>query len=80
MALAGAAVGLIKKMHKTGGFVPALGVGVVINTLFTFVVVPDPNFGWAIALAFIPFVFAAAVLNVFIAGLAYVGIRGRIQL
>jgi uncharacterized membrane protein len=80
MALAGAAVGIINKMHKTWGFIPALAVGVAINTAFTFVVVPDPNYGLTLALAFIPFVFAAAVLNVFIAGLSYVGIRGRIQL
>ncbi|MCW4018257.1 MAG: ECF transporter S component [Candidatus Bathyarchaeota archaeon] len=80
MALAGAAVGLINKTHRTWGFPPALAAGVAINTGSTFFVVPDPNYGLALALAFLSFVFAAAVLNVFIAGLAYVGIRGRIQL
>ncbi len=80
MVLAGAAVGFINKTHKTWGFVPALAVGVTINTLFTFVVVPDPNYGLALALAFIPFVFSAAVLNVVVAGLSYVGIRGKIRI
>jgi hypothetical protein len=77
MALAGASIGLINKMHRTWGFVPALTVGVIINTAFTFVVVPDPNYGLALALAFIPFVFVAAVLNAAVSGLAYVGIRGK---
>lgn len=77
MVLAGAAVGSISKMNRTWGFIPALAIGVAINTLFTFVVVPDPNFGLAVALAFVPFVFTAAVLNVVAAGLSYVGIRGK---
>jgi hypothetical protein len=77
MALAGAAIGSINKMHKTWGFLPALGVGVFINTVFTFVVVPDPNYGLALALAFLPFVFTAAVLNAAVSGLIYVGLRGK---
>jgi riboflavin transporter len=77
MALAGASVGLINKMHKTWGFLPALAVGVIINTAFTFVVVPDPNYGLALAMAFIPFVFLAAILNVAVAALSYVGVRGK---
>jgi riboflavin transporter len=80
MALAGALVGLINKTHKTWGFIPALAVGVTINTVFTFVVVPDPKYGLALAIAFIPFVFTAAVLNVVVAGLSYVGIRGKIRI
>lgn len=79
MALAGAAIGTINKIHRTWGFLPALGVGVFINTAFTFVVVPDPNYGLALALAFLPFVFTAAVLNVAVAGLVYVGLRGKTQ-
>lgn len=79
MALAGASVGLINKTHKKWGFIPALAVGVTVNTLFTFVVAPDPNYGLAIALAFVPFVFTAAVLNAVVAGLVYVSIRGKIR-
>jgi len=79
MALAGGSVGFINKANKTWGFIPALTVGVIINTAFTFVVVPDPNYGLSIALAFIPFVFAAAVLNVVVAGLSYVGLRGKLR-
>jgi uncharacterized membrane protein len=78
MTLAGASVGTINKMNKRWGFIPALGIGVVINTLFTFVVAPDPNYGLAVAFAFIPFVLAAAILNVAVAGLSYAGIRGKL--
>jgi uncharacterized membrane protein len=78
MTLAGASVGLINKTNGKWGFIPALAIGVAINTLFTFVVVPDPNYGLAVALAFIPFVFTAAVLNVVVAGLSYVGVRGKL--
>ncbi len=77
MVIAGAAVGTINRLHKTWGLIPALAIGVTINTLFTFVVIPDPNYGLAMALAFIPFVLTAAILNVVIAGLSYVGIRGK---
>lgn len=77
MVLAGAAIGSLNKMNKMWGFLPALGVGVAINTLFTFVVAPDPNYGLALAIAFLPFVFTAAVLNSVASGLVYVGIRGK---
>jgi riboflavin transporter len=77
MVLAGAAVGSINRLNKTWGFIPALAIGVTINTVFTFVVVPDSNYGLALALAFIPFVLAAAILNVVVAGLTYIGIRGK---
>jgi uncharacterized membrane protein len=79
MALAGISIGFITKANKTWGFIPALAVGVIINTAFTFVVVPDPNYGLAVALAFIPFVFTAAVLNAVVAGLVYVALRGKLK-
>ncbi len=91
MALAGAAIGFLNKLSKTWGFVPALLVGVVINTVLVFPLVPwlpvvlgattvaDINIGWAIAVGFVPFLVIAATLNAVVAGLVYVGIRGKLK-
>jgi hypothetical protein len=78
MALAGAAIGLVNKANTRWAYLPALGVGVAINTVFTFVALIDPNYTLAITLGFAPFVFIAAVLNAVVAALAYVGLRGRL--
>jgi uncharacterized membrane protein len=75
MALAGGAMGLVNKVNKKWGFIPAAIIGVAINTAFVVVVVP--LIGWAAALAFVPFLLLAASLNAIIAALVYVGVRGR---
>ncbi len=84
MALAGAAIGLLKKLNKSWGFLPALAVGVVINTVLVFPLVPwlaaDVNVGWAIAIGYTPFLLVAAILNAVVAGLVYVGIRGKMKI
>ena len=66
MATAGAAIGFINR--KLGAFL-AIVAGVAINTCL--VVVAIPALGWAGALGFVPFLFLAAVLNGFVAAVAY---------
>lgn len=75
MALAGGAMGLVNRINKKWGFIPAAITGVAINTAFVVAVVP--LIGWAAALAFVPFLLLAASLNAIIAALAYVGVRAR---
>ena len=89
MALAGACIGLVNKI-KTWRFLqrwtllPALFIGVFINTVLVFPLVPwlaaDINVGWAIALSYAPFLLAAATLNAVVTGLVYVGVRGKLKL
>ncbi len=91
MALAGAAIGFINKFSKKWGFAPALLIGVIINTILVFPLVPwlpvvlgastvaDVAIGWVIAVGFVPFLAVAATLNALVAGLVYVGIRGKLK-
>ncbi|MCW4005112.1 MAG: ECF transporter S component [Candidatus Bathyarchaeota archaeon] len=79
MALAGAAMGLINKVHPKWGFIPAVAAGILINTLSVFFVAPDPAIGLAGALAYMPFIALAAILNSIVAALVYLGVRGKLQ-
>jgi uncharacterized membrane protein len=83
MALAGAAVGLINKLNRQWGFIPAIIAGVAINTLMVFPMAPlldaDASVGWFIAIGFAPFLLVGAVLNVAVAASAYVGVRGKLR-
>jgi riboflavin transporter len=84
MALAGAAIGLLNKLNKTWGFAPALIAGVVINVILVFPLFPwlgpGGSVGWTIAVGFTPFLALAATLNAVLAGLVYVGIRGKLKI
>ena len=84
MALAGAAIGLLNKLNKNWGFLPALITAVIINTALVFLLAPllaeDINVGWMIAISYAPFLLAAASLNAVVAGAAYVGIRGKMRI
>jgi uncharacterized membrane protein len=77
MALAGGAMGLINRMNKRWGFIPAVIAGVAINTASVIAVVP--LLGWGGALAFVPFLLLAASLNGVIAALVYVAVRGKLR-
>ena len=77
MALAGGAIGAVNKLHKKWGFIPAIIVGVAINTAAVVLVVP--LIGWTGAIAFIPSLLLSASLNGIIAALAYVGVKGKIH-
>jgi riboflavin transporter len=83
MALAGAAIGLLNKLNKTWGFTPALIAGVIINIVLVFPLFPwlgpGGDIGWTIAVGFTPFLALAATLNAVLAGLVYVGIRGKLK-
>ncbi len=83
MALAGAAIGLLNRVNKNWGFLPALVVGVIINTVIVFPLVPwlaeEITVGWMIATIYAPFLLVAAGLNAIVAGLVYVGIRGKLR-
>jgi uncharacterized membrane protein len=83
MALAGAAVGFMNKLNRQLGFIPAIITGVAINTLMVFPMAPlldaDANVGWLIAVGFAPFLLLGATLNVAVAVLAYIGVRGKLQ-
>ena len=75
LACAGAAIGLVKaKLNAIVG----LGVGIIINTAL--VVLAVPAMGWAATISFIPFLFLAACANGIAAGVAYIGVRKRLQL
>lgn len=76
MALAGGAMGLVNKISKKWGFVPAAITGVVINTVLSVVMVP--TMGWVATLTYVAFpLLLAASLNAIVAVLVYVGIRAR---
>lgn len=77
MSAAGAVMGFINRVNRSWGFVPAVIVGVAINT--GLVVVAVPALGWGGALAFVPFLLLAASLNGTLAALAYVTVRGRVK-
>jgi uncharacterized membrane protein len=78
MALAGGVIGLVNKLNQKWGFIPATIVGIIINTALFVVLIP--TMGWAAALAFVPFLLSAASLNVAVAALIYIGVRGRLPI
>ena len=84
MALAGAAIGLVNRLNKQWGFLPALIIGVFINTVMVFPLVPwlaaEISIGWIIATSYAPFLLVAATLNAVVAGLVYVGLRGKLRI
>ncbi|MFB3889763.1 MAG: ECF transporter S component [Candidatus Bathyarchaeia archaeon] len=84
MALAGAAIGLLNKLSRRWGFFPALAIGVTVNTVLVFPLVPflaeDISVGWIIAVSYTPFLLVAAALNAVVAGFAYVAVRGKLKL
>jgi adenosylcobinamide-phosphate guanylyltransferase len=78
MTLVGGIVGLVNNIGASRGYLAAVPIGVAINS--GLVVVMVPTYGWAAALAFLPFLFVAACLNGLVAALAYLGVRGRLRL
>jgi len=78
MALAGGVMGLLNKVGHKWALIPAIIAGISINTLLFVVVIP--TMGWAVALAFVPFLLFAASLNAVVAALAYIGVRGRLRI
>jgi uncharacterized membrane protein len=75
MALAGGAIGLINKLNKKWGFIPAIILGIIINTASVVVVVP--LIGWEGAIAFIPSLLLSASLNGILAVIVFLGIREK---
>lgn len=76
MALAGGAMGLVNRLNKKWGFIPAAITGVTINTALSVIMVPI--MGWAAMLTYVALpVLLAASLNAIIAALVYVGVRAR---
>ncbi len=83
MSLAGAAIGLISRLNKRWGFVPALVTGVIINTILVFPLVPwlaaDVNAGLVVALAYAPFLVVAATLNAVVTAIVFAATRGKLK-
>jgi riboflavin transporter len=77
MALAGVAMALLNRLNKKWGFIPAIIVGVAINTAS--VVFAVPVITWAGALAFAPTLLFGASLNAVVSALIYVAIRGKLR-
>jgi uncharacterized membrane protein len=77
MALAGIAMALVNRLNKKWGFIPAIIVGVAINTAS--VVFAVPVITWAGALAFTPTLMFGALLNAIVSALIYVAIRGKLR-
>lgn len=78
LAGAGAVIGAVNRMKSSGSPVVALALGVAINV--SLIVVALPVLGWQATLAFAPYLTLAATLNAFVAGLVYVGIRGKLRI
>ncbi len=83
MALAGSAIGLTNKLHKWA-FIPALAVGVAINTAMVFPLAPwlggaTLNEGLLIAAAIAPSLLIVASLNAIAAGVVFVALRGKLK-
>ena len=78
MALAGGAIGIVNRMSKKWGFIPAIIVGVIINTALVFPIAPWIG-GWLVALGLVPFLLLAASLNAIVAALVYVALRGKLR-
>jgi uncharacterized membrane protein len=81
MALAGAAIGLTNKLNRKA-FIPALAIGVAINTVMVFPLAPflggaTLNEGFLIATGIAPGLLVVAALNATVAGLVYFTLRGK---
>jgi uncharacterized membrane protein len=79
MALAGVAIALCVKANKTWGFIPGSIAAVIINTVVVFPLAPWLG-GIEVAIAFVPALIIGATINVVIAAVAYVAIRGKIKI
>jgi len=83
MAIAGAAIGSTNKLSKLSrlAFIPALIIGVAINTLMVFPLAPllGPTFdvGLLVATALAPVLLVVASLNALLAGIVYIAVRGK---
>ena len=78
LAGAGAVIGAANRMKPSGSPVVALALGVAINV--SLIVLAIPVLGWQATLAFAPYLTLAASLNAIVAGLVYVGIRGKLRI
>ncbi len=80
MAIAGAAIGSTNKLNRMA-FVPALAIGVAINTVMVFPMAPllGPTFdaGLIVATALAPALLIVATLNAVLAGIVYIALRGK---
>jgi len=79
MALAGVSIALAVKMNKRWGFIPGIVAAVIINTVVVFPLAPWLG-GVEVAVALVPSLVFAASVNVAIAAVAYVGIRGKLRI
>jgi len=84
MALAGAAIGLTNKLHKNWGFIPALVIGVAINTAMVFPLAPwlggaTLDEGLLIAYGLAPVLLTVAALNAIAAGIVFFALRGKLK-
>ncbi len=77
LGIAGAAIGIVNRVHSSMGFLPAIAVGVAINT--GLVVLAVPVLGWPATISFIPFLLLAAAINGAVAAATYVAVRGRLR-
>lgn len=77
MALAGASIAAVNKINKKWGFIPALTIGVIINTAS--VVFAVPVITWAGAIAFAPVLLFGASLNAIISAILYIALRGKLS-
>jgi hypothetical protein len=80
MAIAGAAIGATNKINRAA-FMPALAVGVAINTIMVFplspLLGPSLSAGFIVATAIAPGLLVVATLNALLAGLVYIVLRGK---
>jgi len=76
MAATGACIGLVNKINRKWGFIPAAINGVAFNTTLSVIMVP--TMGWAATLSYVtvPLLLAAS-LNAALAAIVYVGVRAR---
>jgi hypothetical protein len=81
MAIAGGAIGAINKNKNHAAFIPALIIGIAINTIMVFPLAPllGPTFdaGLLVATALAPGLLVVASLNAVLAGIVYITIRGK---
>ncbi len=81
MAIAGGAIGATNKYKNRAAFIPALIIGVAINTAMVFPLAPllGPTFdaGLLVATALAPGLLIVASLNALLAGLVYIAVRGK---
>ncbi len=80
MAIAGAAIGATNKLNRKA-FIPALIIGVIINTVMVFPLAPmlGATFdeGLIVATALAPALLVVASLNALLAGIVYIAVRGK---